>query len=184
MALTYTPSAELGSKLPAFSLPSVDGKIYSDKDFTSAKALVVMFICNHCPYVRAVEDRLIHLARELEPLGVSFIGICSNDPSEYPEDAPNALLQRWTEKNYRFPYLIDADQSIARSFSAVCTPDLFVYDQTAHLAYRGRLDDSWRDENKVKRHELREAVQALLSGNPPASEQNPSMGCSIKWRKT
>ncbi|MGE0525946.1 MAG: thioredoxin family protein [Bdellovibrionales bacterium] len=182
MALTYTPMGELGAPCPDFRLPSVDGKTVSRDDFAPTKALVIMFICNHCPYVQAIEDRLLLLAREYLMRGVRFVGICANDPTEYPEDAPAALLQRWKEKNYGFPYLIDADQETARRFGAVCTPDLYVYDSEFKLRYRGRLDDSWREPQKVQRQELKEALDALLGARAVNPVQNPSMGCSIKWK--
>lgn len=183
MALTYTPAGELGSRLPDFILPSVDGKSISSVDLCqNKKALVVMFICNHCPYVKAIEDRLIQLAHDLGKKGAAFVAICSNDPTEYPEDAPAELRKRWRDKNYGFPYLVDADQSVAKAFGAVCTPDIFVYDNQQALCYRGRLDDSWRDPQKVSHQELRLAVEAVLAGKTPSRDQNPSMGCSIKWK--
>jgi peroxiredoxin len=183
MALTYTPAGRLGDACPPFSLPSVDGKRFTNTDFKANRALVVMFICNHCPYVQAIEDRLIALAREFIPQGIACVGICANDPSDYPEDQPGELFKRWREKNYAFPYLIDADQTVAKAFGAVCTPDLYVYDAEHKLCYRGRLDDSWRDASRVQKQELRTALQNLLSDRPIPSEQNPSMGCSIKWKK-
>lgn len=182
IALTYTPSGQLGSQLPDFSLISVDGKSYSRADFAKAKATVVMFICNHCPYVQAIEQRLIQLAHELMPKGVAFVGICSNDPAEYPEDAPAELLRTWREKNYGFPYLVDIEQTAARDFGAVCTPDLYVFDAKHKLHYRGRLDDSWRNSDQVKKQELKSAIIAVLEGKQPSTPQNPSMGCSIKWK--
>ncbi len=183
MALLYTPEAEQGSLIPDFKLPSVDGKTYSVADFKGQKALVIMFICNHCPYVQAVEDRILALAKEYSNRQVSFVGICANDPHDYPEDSPAELKKRWNEKNYGFPYLIDEDQSVARAFGAVCTPDIFVYDQNRKLAYRGRLDDSWKNPSLVKRRELNEALAAIVSGGTVNPQQNPSMGCSIKWKK-
>lgn len=182
MALTYTPAGELGSPCPDFSLPSVDGQSYSLKDFSSARILVVGFICSHCPYVQAVEDRLIRLARSWNGQDAQFVGICSNDPSDYPEDAPAELKKRWLEKAYGFPYLIDESQATARAFGAVCTPDFFVYDSSRRLAYRGRLDDSWRNPDKVQTQELKAAVDQLMAGQRLDSIQNPSMGCSIKWK--
>lgn len=181
MALTYTPPGELGSKLPEFKLQSVDGKTYSHQDFSNAKVLVVLFICNHCPYVKAIEDRILKLSAELSSVHVQFLGICSNDPAEYPEDQPKELLKRWQDKNYRFPYLVDETQDVAKSFSAVCTPDIFVYNSRQELAYRGRFDDSWRDSQKVQKQELRLAIEAILQGQIPP-KQVPSMGCSIKWK--
>ena len=178
-----TPPAELGSPCPDFRLPAVDGKRYARDDFADKAALVVMFICNHCPYVKAVEDRLIRLAREFEPRGVQFVAVCSNDAETYPDDAFDKLAARWREKGYGFPYLHDEAQDVARGFGAVCTPDIFVYDRARRLAYRGRIDDSWKDESQVKRRELASALEALVSGQQPSPEQRPSMGCSIKWRQ-
>lgn len=182
MALTYTPAGELGSPCPEFELKTVEGKPFSSRELQSAPASVVMFICNHCPYVKAIEDRLIQLAHEYQKRGVRFVGICANDPSDHPEDAPAELLKRWRDKNYAFPYLIDEDQSVAKAFAAVCTPDLYVYSDQK-LCYRGRLDDSWRDPSKVRRQELREVLEAVLAHKTLPSEPNPSMGCSIKWKK-
>jgi peroxiredoxin len=182
MALTYTPEGELGKSLPDFQLPGVDGKIYSSAEFKSATALVVMFICNHCPYVKAIEDRLLSLATRLQPQGAKFIAICANDSTEYPEDSFAGLKKRWQEKNYPFPYLHDESQEVAKRFAAVCTPDFFVYDRDHRLSYRGRFDDSWKDPSRVQKQELSEAVQKLLKGEKPPLLQVPSMGCSIKWK--
>jgi len=183
MALTETPTPRIGTPCPAFALPGVDGKTYARDDFGRADALVVMFICNHCPYVQAVEDRLLRLAREYGPRGVQLVGICSNDAVTYPDDAFDKLAERWRQKAYGFPYLHDESQDVARAFGAVCTPDIFVYDRERHLAYRGRVDDSWKDESKVQRRELAGALDTLLAGGRPSAEQRPSMGCSIKWKK-
>lgn len=180
MSLTYTPNGNLGSSLPAFELKSVDGKNYSHLDF-KGQALVVMFICNHCPYVKAIEDRLINLAQQFKNQAVQFVAVCSNDPQEYEEDSLEQLLKRSREKKYPFPYLHDLSQKVAKDFGAVCTPDLFLYDQSARLAYRGRLDDSWKDASKVTRHELQQAIQAILSDQAVTTTQFPAMGCSIKW---
>lgn len=183
-----TPPPELGAACPDFRLPAVDGRTYARDDFASARVLVVLFICNHCPYVKAVEDRIIRLAREYGPRGVQLVGVCSNDAASYPDDAFDRLAQRWRERGYGFPYLHDEAQSVARAFGAVCTPDVFVYDAgegaagARRLAYRGRIDDSWKDESKVTQRELAGALDALLAGRKPAVPQRPSMGCSIKWR--
>jgi peroxiredoxin len=178
-----TPPAELGAACPDFNLPAVDGKRYRRDDFAAKPVLVVMFICNHCPYVKAVEDRLIRLARELGPRGVQFVAVCANDAENYPDDAFDNLAARWREKGYGFPYLHDEAQDVARAFGAVCTPDIFVYDRARRLAYRGRIDDSWKDESKVTRRELAAALEALAEDRKPSTEQRPSMGCSIKWRQ-
>ena len=172
----------IGTPCPDFRLLAVDGKTYTREDFGAAPVLVVMFICNHCPYVQAVEDRLIALAREYEPRGVRFVGVCANDAASYPDDAFDKLAERWRNKKYGFPYLHDESQAVARAFGAVCTPDIFVYDEERKLAYRGRIDDSWKDPSKVTRRELAEALDALLAGGRPGPDQKPSLGCSIKWR--
>lgn len=181
MALTITPEVELGSDCPDFSLPAVDGKKYSLKDFPIGKPLVIMFICNHCPYVQAIEDRLIQLGTDLKAHNIPVIGICSNDAESHPEDSFENLQKRSVEKNYSFQYLYDESQQTARTFGAVCTPDFFVYDNNHKLAYRGRLDDSWKDASKVTQRELFEAVLNLKDNKPINNPQTPSMGCSIKW---
>ncbi|XGC79913.1 thioredoxin family protein [Bdellovibrio bacteriovorus] len=181
MALTFTPFPELGNDCPDFTLPAVDGKTYSLKDFPKGSPLVVMFICNHCPYVQAIEDRLITLGNDLKKQNVPVIGICSNDAKSHPEDSFENLKARAQEKNYPFVYLHDETQEVAHKFGAVCTPDYFVYDKNHKLAYRGRLDDSWKDASKVTKRELYDAVQALLKDQKATDEQVASMGCSIKW---
>lgn len=181
MALTFTPESELGTKCPDFSLNAVDGKVYGLGDFADRKALVVMFICNHCPYVKAIEDRLLKLGRELANKSVALVAVCSNDPSEYEEDSFENLKRRWKEKQYPFPYLHDQTQSMAKAFGAVCTPDFFVFDQTRSLTYRGRLDDNWKEPAKVTRQDLRSAIERILSDESPLERQHPAMGCSIKW---
>lgn len=181
MALTYTPPVDLGMKLPEFSLPAVDGKTYTQKDFQNGKPLVIMFICNHCPYVKAIEDRLIQLGHDLKKQGVHVVAICSNDPNDYPDDNFENLKKRWTEKKYPFPYLHDLSQAVAKKFGAVCTPDYFVFDDKGILTYRGRLDDSWKEPEKVTKRELYDAVQLMLAGENNSTQQTPSMGCSIKW---
>ncbi len=178
MSLTYTPLEDLGSALPEFELTAVDGSHFSTH--TVSKVLVVLFICNHCPYVQAIEQRLIRLVKQLPQ--AQFLGICSNDPSEYPEDSPKELYQRWKDLNYGFPYLIDERQEVAKKMGAVCTPDIFVYDQNKVLKYRGRFDDSWKDEKKVQKSELKLAIEAILAHQNPMPPQRPSMGCSIKWK--
>ncbi len=183
MALVYTPeNPELGSPCPDFSLPIVTGGKLAKIDLKNFKALAVMFICNHCPYVKAVEDRLITLGRDMKAKGVEFVAIMSNDATIKPDDSPEKLRERAIEKNYPFPYLFDDTQEVAKRFGAVCTPDFFVYDSNFKLAYRGRLDDSWKDASQVKAEELRTALEDLVRGETPSTKQIPSMGCSIKWK--
>lgn len=181
MALTYTPTLELGKPCPDFSLPGVDGRLYTKKDFSNGNPFVVMFICNHCPYVKAIEDRLIQLGQDLAKLNIPVVAICSNDSKNYPDDSFENLKKRWMEKSYPFPYLHDEDQMVANNFGAVCTPDFFVYDKRLQLAYRGRLDDSWKDPNQVTKRELYDAVVMLAQEKSISQNQSPSMGCSIKW---
>lgn len=181
MALTYTPFPDIGNACPDFTLPAVDGKTYGLKDFKTGTPMVVMFICNHCPYVKAIEDRLIQLGLDLKRQNIPVIAICSNDEESYPEDSFANLKQRAQEKSYPFFYLHDKSQEVAHKFGAVCTPDFFVYDKNHKLAYRGRLDDSWKEEGKVTKRELYEAVQTLLKDQKVSEEQTASMGCSIKW---
>jgi peroxiredoxin len=182
MALTENRDLALGTPCPDFRLPSVEGHTVARDDFRDAHALVVMFICNHCPYVQAVEDRIVALAHEYGPRGVQFVGICSNDPTGYPEDAPAKLRARSRAKGYGFPYLVDEAQDIARAFGAVCTPDLYVYDRDRRLAYHGRIDDDWQHPSKVTRRELAAALDAILAGKAPSRAQLHSIGCSIKWK--
>jgi peroxiredoxin len=183
MALTENRDIPLGTACPDFRLRSVDGKTFARDDFREHPTLVVMFICNHCPYVQAVEDRIVALAREYGPRGVQVVGICSNDPTDYPDDGPPNLLRRWREKGYGFPYLVDETQDVARAFGAVCTPDVYVFDRERRLAYHGRIDDNWKEPAKVKRRELAAALDAVIDGRRPAGEQLHSIGCSIKWRR-
>ncbi|HEX7344259.1 MAG TPA: thioredoxin family protein, partial [bacterium] len=154
MALTPGTNIPLGSPCPDFHLPAVDGKKYRRDDFKDKQALVVMFICNHCPYVMAVEDRLLQLQREYEGKSVQFVGICANDPTDYPEDSFENLKKRWTQKQYKFPYLHDLEQTVAKEFGAVCTPEFYVYGPDRKLAYHGRLDDNWQQADKVTRREM------------------------------
>jgi peroxiredoxin len=188
MALTYSESPKLGSIAPDFNLKGTDGKTYSLKSFADAKVLVVVFYCNHCPYVIAVDDRVSALARQYLPQGVSLVAINSNDAVRYPDDSFEQMKVRAHEKKYVFPYLYDETQEVARAYGAVCTPDIFAYVNRGsgrfELGYAGRLDDSWKDETQVKRRELAEALDQILLGNAPATPQHPSMGCSIKWKLT
>lgn len=178
-----TPAPRFGDSCPDFKLLGVDGKTYSRKDFAGTHPLVVVFMCNHCPYVKAIEDRLIQLGHDLKKLSIPMVAICSNDEVSYPEDNFENLKKRWQEKSYPFPYLHDKTQEVAKAFGAVCTPDYFVYDKNQKLAYRGRLDDSWKDTNKVTSRDLFKAVQLLAQGQSLSEKQIPSMGCSIKWLK-
>jgi peroxiredoxin len=170
----------LGTACPDFTLPGVDGRLWSLHDFHTP-ALLVVVMCNHCPYVQATDDRLIALARAYAGR-CSVVGINSNDAVTYPDDSFEAMRVRAKAKGYAFPYLWDEEQAVAHALGAVCTPDFFLYDSHRRLAYRGRLDDNWKDASRVTRQELKEALEGVLAGREPLDIQHPSMGCSIKWR--
>jgi thiol-disulfide isomerase/thioredoxin len=182
MALMESETLSLGSAAPEFALPGTDGETYSFDSFPDSKTYVVMFICNHCPYVQAIEDRLLDLGRELGPKGAAFFGVMSNDVASYPADHPDRMREQVLAKGYPFPYLYDENQDMARAYGAVCTPDIFVFDGERKLAYHGRVDDNWKDASAVTRHELRDALNALLAGDKPSDEQLPTIGCSLKWK--
>ena len=183
MVLLHSEKTQLGISAPDFNLAGVEGKKYSLASFKDKKVLVIMFICNHCPYVQAIEDRIIQLQRHYANQSVQLVGICSNDPTDYPDDSPESLKKRWIEKDYRFPYLVDETQEVAKAYGAVCTPDIFVFDSKRQLVYRGQLDNNWKEDHKVTRHDLQEVIDKLLKGEIPSSDHTPSMGCSIKWKK-
>lgn len=183
MALTYTPEPAIGSACPDFALPGTDGETHSRDSSAkigneNAAAFLVMFICNHCPYVKAIEPRLIALAKQYAESSVRIVAISANDGERYPEDS----FAKMKQKSYPFPYLYDESQEVAARFGAVCTPDFFLYDRSLKLAYRGRLDDSWKDETAVRSRDLAGAIESLLQGMRPNREQKPSMGCSLKWK--
>jgi peroxiredoxin len=180
--VAYSKGMAVGTVAPKFRLPGVDGRHWSLEDFADAKALVVVFSCNHCPYVRASEDRLIAIQRDYLDRGVRLVAINSNDVVSHPEDSFENMKIRATEKHFDFPYLYDESQDIARAYDAACTPDVFVFDAKRKLAYNGRIDDNWQQESKVTRRELREALDAVLAGQAISFDAKPSMGCSIKWR--
>ena len=180
MALTESTMVELGSKAPYFNLPNTDGENISLEHF-KAEVLVVIFTCNHCPYAKAVEDRLIELGNNYSET-VDFVLISSNDVENYPADSPEKMAELAKSKGYPFPYLFDETQKIAKAYSAVCTPDIFLYNSERKLQYRGRLDDNWQNPNQVEREELKMAIEATLNGKGIDFEQIPSMGCNIKWK--
>lgn len=182
MVLLESDAPELGSPAPDFSLPAVDSNTYSLDDFDDAKVLVVMFICNHCPYVKAVLDRLIDLGTTWDDDEVAFVAISSNDAERYPDDSFEQMAKLADERDFPFPYLFDESQEVARDYEAVCTPDFFVYDDDRTLAYAGRLDDNWKSPDEVEKRDLHDAIVALLNDERPSKEQHPSMGCSIKWK--
>jgi peroxiredoxin len=175
---------QLGSRLPEFALPDVTtGRIVRDTDVAESTALLVMFICRHCPYVAHVRDEIARLAVDYADADVSIVAISSNDPETYPDDAPESLAEEARLAGYRFPYLFDETQEVAKSFGAACTPDFFLYDANRQLVYRGQLDDSRpRNGVPVTGTDLRAAIGAVLGGRPVSEDQRPSVGCSIKWR--
>jgi peroxiredoxin len=184
MALTRTPEPALGSTAPDFDLPGVDGQRHRFADVRGARGTLVMFICNHCPYVKAIRERLVDDARELAALGIGVVAISSNDAVAYPEDSFERMREIAREWQLPFPYLYDESQAIARAYGAVCTPDFFGYDAGGALRYRGRLDAVHmgpRTPGMVR--ELVEAMRAIAEGRPGPAEQHASMGCSIKWKR-
>ena len=178
--VAYSKGMEVGTPAPPFSLPGIDGKTYALDSF--ADVLVVVFTCNHCPYAKAVEDRLIALQRDYAPRGVRLVAINPNDDKAYPEDSFAKMVERAQQKGFNFPYLRDDSQAVARAYDAACTPDIFVFGKERKLVYNGRLDDSWQDPAKVQRQDLRRALDAALEGRSVDFEPVPSMGCSIKWK--
>jgi peroxiredoxin len=164
-----------------FTLPGVDGKTYSLGGFKDKPILVLSWICVHCPYVQASEDRFLALAREFAPRGVQFVGINSNDARAYPEDSFENMKARAKQKGYPFPYLRDEDQKVAEVYGPIATPEFYVFDRNRQLVYRGQMDDSHRDPRRVKRQTLRQVLEALTAGKQPPLNFATTMGCSIKW---
>jgi peroxiredoxin len=183
MALTPSTMLPLGTTAPDFSLPDTDGKAVSPGDFKDAPALVVAFICNHCPYVKHVRSALRDVAEDLQSKGVAFVGISSNDVTTHPDDSPEKMKEEKESAGYTFPYLYDESQEVARAYRAACTPDFYVFDGDRKLVYRGQLDDG-RPGNEIPPDgkDLKAAVEAVLAGRPVPAEQKPSIGCNIKWK--
>jgi len=183
MAMT-TPICDFGWKAPDFSLSATDGKIYTLSDIRGPNGTLVMFICNHCPYVKAVIDRIVRDARALQELGVGVVAIMSNDTDKYPEDSFENMKSFAADHGFPFPYLIDETQDIARAYDAVCTPDFFGFDKDLGLQYRGRLDESRKDAAPpTVRRDLFEAMRRIVETGQGPAEQISSMGCSNKWRE-
>jgi peroxiredoxin len=183
MALTPSTMLALGTFAPGFRLPDTDGNIVSLEDFKNAPALLVIFLCNHCPYVKHVRHELARLCRDYEPKGVAVVGINSNDVTTHPDDSPSMMGKEKAAIGYTFPYLYDETQQIARAYRAACTPDFYVFDKNRKLVYRGQMDAS-RPGNAVAvtGKDLRAALEAVLAGKPVSDDQQPSMGCNIKWK--
>jgi len=179
-----TPICDFGWKAPNFSLPGTDGKTYTLDDVKGEKATLVVFMCNHCPYVLAVLERLIRDVKDLQALGVGMVAINSNDPSQYPADSFDNMKNMSENNGFSFPYLFDETQDVARAYDAVCTPDFFGFDANFGLQYRGRLDASRKETApQDARRELFEAMRQVLETGHGPKDQIPSMGCSIKWRQ-
>lgn len=185
MAVESTMLA-LGTKAPDFSLPDVvSGQTISLETFKDKKTLLIMFICRHCPYVKHVQEELAKIGKDYQNLGLGIVAISSNDIEAYPEDAPDSLKEQAEELGFTFPYLFDETQDVAKAYTAVCTPDLFLFDTDRKLVYRGQLDDSRLDSGiPVTGKDIRVAIDAVLSDQPINPNQKPSMGCSIKWKSS
>lgn len=184
MARTPSTMLPLGTPAPEFQLTNaVDGKLVSLADFKGAPALVVVFMCNHCPFVKHVAGELASLAKEYQPRGVAVVGINSNDVQTYPDDSPAKMAAEAKARGYTFPYLFDETQAVAKAYRAACTPDFYLFDSAQRLAYRGQLDASRPDSGvPVTGQDLRAALDAVLAGRQPSSDQKPSIGCNIKWK--
>jgi peroxiredoxin len=182
MAVMHSKGMPIGTPAPPFSLPGVDGKAWSLGSFSDAEILVVVFTCNHCPYAKASEDRLIEIQDDYRDQGVRLVAINPNDDRKYPEDSFASMKERAAEKGFNFPYLRDESQEVARAYDAACTPDIFVFGRDRKLIYNGRIDDNWQHPEQVKRQDLRAVLDAALKGKTVGFEHVPSMGCSIKWR--
>ncbi|PEN13735.1 thioredoxin family protein [Longibacter salinarum] len=189
MAVTESKMAELGTPAPTFELPianpgvdDLQGTLRALEDYDNAEAVVIVFMCNHCPYVKHIEDAMVDVANEYQDRGVQFIGICSNDAEKYPADGFERMTERAMEKSFPFPYLQDESQNVAREYGALCTPDIFVYDQDRDLVYRGRFDETRPNNGEAHGGDLKKALDELLDSGTIEMEQHPSMGCNIKWK--
>ena len=183
MAETPSTMAQLGTLAPDFRLPDTNGKLVSLSDFAKAPALLVVFMCNHCPFVKHIRAGLAQFARDYQPRGLAMVGINSNDVASYPDDSPAKMAEEVKAAAYTFPYLYDERQTVAKAYHAACTPDFFLYDRDRRLVYRGQFDDSRPSNGRpVTGSDLRAAVDAVLAGRPVSAEQRPSIGCNIKWK--
>ena len=191
MALTESTMMKLGTPAPDFSLPNIDGTTVSKQDF-AGKPMLVMFICNHCPYVKHIATELVRIGNDYRAEGISLVGIQSNDVEAYPDDSPELMKVESETHGYPFPYLYDATQQVALAYTAACTPDFFLFDAAHELKYRGRLDETRPTRissgvydstgNEANGKELRAAIDAVLAGEDPDSKQLPSLGCNVKWK--
>jgi peroxiredoxin len=184
MAETASTMLVLGTPAPLFSLPDTEGKVVNLEDFKDAPAVLVIFMCNHCPFVKHVLDEMVERIKEYQAKGVAAVGINSNDVKNFPEDSLEKMAQVAEEKDFTFSYLYDETQEVAKAYRAACTPDFFLFDKEQRLVYRGQMDGS-RPGNSipVNGEDLRAALDAVLEGREVSSEQKPSIGCNIKWKK-
>ncbi|QDU27946.1 Thiol-disulfide oxidoreductase ResA [Anatilimnocola aggregata] len=184
MVKTASTMRQLGTPAPDFSLLNVDGRTVSLSDFKGQPGLLVIFMCNHCPFVKHVAPELARLAMDYMPRGIAVVGINSNDTSKHPEDSPEQMVHEAEQRGYVFPYLFDEDQTAAQAYHAACTPDFFLFDGEQKLYYRGQLDPSRPKAGDVPDgRDLRAAMDALLAGKPAPEKQIPSLGCNIKWKE-
>jgi len=172
---------QIGDPAPGFRLPGVDGRTPGLEEFANKPVLVIIFSCNHCPYVQAYEDRMIAIQKDYQARGVQLVAINSNEEINYPEDNLEHMIDRAKAKGFNFPYLRDAKQEVAKAYGATHTPQLFVFDRDRRLGYTGKIDDNWQNPKAVKRQHLREALDAMLKGAAPAERQTHAIGCTIKW---
>lgn len=183
MARTPSTMLPLGTPAPEFSLPNIDGATVKLGDFAGEKGLLVVFMCNHCPFVIHLADALAEFAKEYQGKGLAIVGISSNDVAGYPDDSPEKMVTEAQQRGYVFPYLYDETQEVAKAYRAACTPDFFLFDADHKLAYRGQFDSTRPDSGATPTGEdLRAAADALLAGSCPTDDQKPSLGCNIKWR--
>ena len=183
MAKTESTMAALGIAAPDFALPDTGGRTVVLGDFAEAPGLLVVFICNHCPFVKHIREELAHAVKRYQGKGLAVVGISSNDVEAFPQDGPELMAREVEELGYTFPYLFDETQSVAQAYTAACTPDFFLFDKGRRLVYRGQFDGSRPGNNvPVTGADLGAAVEALLEGDPVSSDQRPSIGCNIKWK--
>ena len=183
MAATASTMLPLGTSAPGFQLPDSTGRLVSKDDFAGSPTLLVMFLCNHCPYVKHVAEEVVRVAREYQARGVAVVAISSNDVAAYPQDGPEAMRAEKARVGYPFPYLFDETQEVAKAYRAACTPDLFLFDAQQMLVYRGQLDDSRPGKDvPVTGEDLRRALDAVLAGGTVDARQKASIGCNIKWK--
>lgn len=184
MARTESKMLALGTSAPHFSLKDTNGRVVSLDDYQNNPGLLVMFICNHCPYVKHIRKELTALTSEFMKKGLGVVGINSNDVDNYPDDSPEMMALEKKEQGYEFPYLFDETQDVAKAYDAACTPDFYLFDQDKKLVYRGQLDDSRPGSSlQVTGKDLRNAIDSLLAGRPIEGPQKPSLGCNIKWKE-